>query len=276
MEGPSSDYEHEQLEAIREWKAEQPGVVGRMVGVALAPVTWVAQKIIPDSAVEAAVDGASSLGSFLADTRDVRRAAGVQSVSELRAGDLEVCDRLANDVHNWAIGLAALEGTAAGAFGILSAPVDVPAIITLAMRTIHKIGVCYGFQCETEDDRRFVRGILAAAGANSMEEKLGALAALSALRGALLHQSWRLIAERAAQNQISKEAALLMLRNLAKQVGINLTKRRALAAIPAIGAAVGGSINAWYVKEVGWAARRSFQERWLEARESAGPEDEAA
>ena len=50
---------------------------------------------------------------------------------------------------------------------------------------------------------------------------------------------------------------------MAKQIGINITKRKALQAIPVIGALVGGSVNGWYIKDVGWAARRAFQERWL-------------
>jgi hypothetical protein len=71
------------------------------------------------------------------------------------------------------------------------------------------------------------------------------------------------MAERAAQKSISKEGAVIALKKLLKQLGINLTKRKALAAIPIIGAIVGGSVNGWYIKEVGWAARRCFQERWL-------------
>jgi hypothetical protein len=46
-------------------------------------------------------------------------------------------------------------------------------------------------------------------------------------------------------------------------LGINITKRKALQAIPVIGAGVGASLNGWYIKEVGWAARRAFQERWF-------------
>jgi hypothetical protein len=219
--------------------------------------------VIPEAAIKAAIDGASRLGRSLADDADLLRDAGVSEIAALRAGELTVCDRLAGGVHNWAIGMAAAEGTATGALGILSAPVDIPAIITLALRTIHKIGLCYGYASCTEEDETFVRGILAASGANSMEEKLAALTALNALRTVLLQQSWQAMGQKALQDRLGKEAVLVLIRNLAKQVGINVTKRRALAAIPAIGAVIGGSVNAWYLKEVGWAARRAFQERWL-------------
>ena len=71
------------------------------------------------------------------------------------------------------------------------------------------------------------------------------------------------MAQKAAQKKMSKEAGIIGIKNLGRQLGINLTKRKALQAIPAIGAIVGASANGWYVKEVGWAARRAFQERWL-------------
>lgn len=83
------------------------------------------------------------------------------------------------------------------------------------------------------------------------------------MRNLPMKLTWKKIMDKAAQQQLSKEAAILAIRNLAKQLGVNLTKRRAMAAIPAIGAAVGGSVNGWYLKEVGWAARRAFQEHWL-------------
>jgi hypothetical protein len=79
----------------------------------------------------------------------------------------------------------------------------------------------------------------------------------------LMRQTWKAMAQKAAQSTISKEGALITLRTLAKQLGINITKRRALAAIPAIGAAVGACVNGWYMNDVGWAARRAFQERKL-------------
>jgi len=89
--------------------------------------------------------------------------------------------------------------------------------------------------------------IMAASGANSMEEKVAALSVLKSLEVILIKQTWKSMAEKAAQQQMSKEAAIIGLRNLAKQLGVNITKRRALASIPAIGALVGGSVNGWYV-----------------------------
>lgn len=96
-----------------------------------------------------------------------------------------------------------------------------------------------------------------------MEEKISALALLTAIRTVLVKMTWKQMTEKAAQSQLSKEAAIVAIRNLAKQLGVNITKRKAMASIPYIGALVGGSVNGWYIKEVGWAARRAFQERWL-------------
>jgi len=30
-----------------------------------------------------------------------------------------------------------------------------------------------------------------------------------------------------------------------------------------IGAGISGTVNGWFMKDVGWAARRIYQERWL-------------
>ena len=54
---------------------------------------------------------------------------------------------------------------------------------------------------------------------------------------------------------------------LARQLGVNLARRKVLQSIPLVGAGVGAGVNGWLIREVGWAARRAFQERWIAERE---------
>jgi hypothetical protein len=65
-------------------------------------------------------------------------------------------------------------------------------------------------------------------------------------------------AETAAGRQLSREALIVAMRALAR--------RRALAAVPIAGAALGAAVNGAFLNSVAWAARRTFQERWLAAR----------
>jgi len=258
-----SHYEEEQLKLIDAWKREEPGVVSQSFGLVSQPLAWLVKKVVPEAAIRGVLDGANSMAQWMTDVSDVLRDANVHSIKDLRTKDLELSDRLADEVHNWAIGLATVEGAAAGVFGLPGMAVDIPALITLALRTIHKIGVCYGYESESDNDVKYVLGIFAAAGANTVEEKLAALTTLRTVEVILIKSTWKKISEEAAKQQLSREAAIFGAKNVAKQLGVNITKRKALASIPFIGAAIGGSVNGWYVKEIGWAARRCFQERWL-------------
>jgi hypothetical protein len=260
---PLSPYEISQAVDIYNWKNSEPGVISNAVGHALAPVNWAIQKIIPEKAIMGALDLANRGARQMADSRDLLREANVSSIQELYHLPIERSDELAKNVQDWAIALGAAEGGATGFFGVFGIPADIPAIITLALRTIHKVGLCYGFEMETEEDFQFLYAILSSSSANTLEEKFAALATLRSFQMILVRQTWKKMAETAAQRAVGREGALITLRTLAKQLGINITKRRALAAIPAIGALVGASVNAWYMKDVGWAARRSFQERKL-------------
>ncbi len=262
-ENKLSRYEKEQVKEIGKWKDEEPGVLSQAFGIIIEPLAWFINKIIPEKAIRGALDFSNYLAKWMADTKDVLRDADVCDVEGLKSVELKTCDQISDEVHNWAIGIGVAEGTATGVFGLPGMAADIPAIITLALRTIHKIGICYGYETRTKEDHDFILAILSAAGANTVEEKIAAISFLRSVEVTITKQTWKKIAEKAVERQMSKEGAIITLKNLAKQLGVNLTKRKALAAIPVIGAAIGGSVNGWFIKEVGWAARRSFQERWL-------------
>ena len=181
----------------------------------------------------------------------------------MRTKDLKLSDKLANEVHNWAIGVASAEGAGSGIWGISGLMLDIPFIITLALRTIHKIGICYGYKSNDEKGRQFVLTLLSAAGANTVRERVDALAMLRVIDIMIAKQTLKTITEKAVERQLAKETVLLSVTNLGRQLGINITQRKILQAIPAIGAIVGASVNGWFINDVGWAARRAFQERWL-------------
>ena len=257
-----SNYEDSQVKAIVEWKNTEPSVVSQGLGVLATPLTWTLKKVIPESAMKAVLNGANSAGGFLADEGDILRDAGVGSIEELRHKDLKVSDELANSVHNWAIGIAAGEGAVTGAGGIGTIAADIPAVLTLALRTIHKIALCYGYKADSEDEKNFVLNVLSAAGSNSMAEKNEALLALKAIQVIIHKNTWKAIEQKAAASA-GKEAAIVAIRGLCKQLGINFTKRKAMQVIPLIGAGIAAAVNADFLRDVGYAARRSYQQRWL-------------
>lgn len=167
-----NNYEKSQYEAIKKWKSEEPSVVSQAVGIVFKPASWLIEKIIPSKAIEGILSGCNMMAEWFCDIDDIKRGANVVFISELKTKDLELSDKLADKVHNWAVAAATGEGGAAGFFGLAGMIVDIPALITMGLRVIHKIGVCYGFESKSEDDKNFVLSILSTAGANTIKEKI--------------------------------------------------------------------------------------------------------
>ncbi|MEI6666924.1 MAG: EcsC family protein [Acidobacteriota bacterium] len=257
-----TDYEQQQVAAIARWKAEEPWAISKAVGLLIEPMASLVRALIPPNVMEGAIQTASTAGEWLSDSQDIVRHGGVSTIADLRGVDLQVCDRLADSVHNWAIGIAVAEGggTNWSPWGLIP---DIPALITIAFRTTYKVGMCYGYPAKSDREKAFVMGVMSAAGSNTVDEKVAATLALRQAAFAVTRRTWTELAEKAAEQRVSTEGGIIAMRQLARQLGISLTKRKALAVIPVIGAIVGGSMNGWFIKDVGWAARRAFQERWL-------------
>jgi hypothetical protein len=257
------EYEKEQIRAIEEWKKEKPPVIASAFGVIMFPISLLIQAVVPRSAIRRVISGTSWAAEHFADEGDVMRKGGVSEIDALKTKDLKLSDKLANEVHNWAIGIASAEGVGSGMWGIYGLALDIPFIITFALRTIHKIGLCYGYKNNDEKGRQFVLALLSAAGANTAGERADAVKMLRVIDIMIAKQTLKTVTEKAVERQLAKETVMIGVKNLGRQLGINITERKILQAIPAIGAVVGASVNGWFIKDVGWAARRAFQERWL-------------
>lgn len=258
-------YEHKVLKEIHAWQAQPPGWGTRLLAKPGRKVGEVVQVLVPTAALRAALSGADRLGRKLSDERSLLQRAGVATLAELREGPLEACDQLARTVSRRALALGGATGALFGIAGAAGLVADVPTLLTLAMRTIHRLGFCYGERPAPAHERALAIGIFALVSANSADEKLAALDALHG-GGALLDAAWRDGVERVAERELAKDATAYSLQNLARAIGLNLGKRKVAGTIPVVGAAVGAAVNAWYLSDVAKAARYVFQERWLRER----------
>lgn len=259
-------YERAQIEQMRQWQAERPGPATRLFGRAAGPASKAVQSMLPEAALRSALSGAQKAALKLSGQDSLLRKAGVQSLEELRGIPLQTCDRLATGVQRRAMAMAGGAGAVFGVAGTAGLVADVPALLVLALRSIHRVGLCYGESGEDELRRRLGIGVFALASANSMEEKQAALAALREQHSEQSAAAWRDGVERAAERELAKEAAVFSLNNLARSLATNLGWRKAAGAMPVIGAVIGGSVNAWYLYDVTNIARYVFQERWLLAK----------
>jgi hypothetical protein len=259
----TQSYELRQVAEIEKWMNRKPDAISQFADGVLSPFTALVSKVVPQAALTGALDLGNSAGQTLCRFQTIRQYAGITDFSELRHKDLEFCDKLAQGEQNWAMGVAAAEGAATGLAGLPGLAVDIPAIIAQAMRAIHLMGLCYGFELKTAEDRDLAIGILSASGANSMREKIAALIYLRTLQATLAKETFRVMAKKAAQSAFSQQAVILGAKAIAKQLGVNLSKRKMAQSIPVIGAGIGACVNGWYLSDVCWAARRTFQEKWL-------------
>jgi uncharacterized protein (DUF697 family) len=260
MSRPSAEtptpYELSQIAQIQAWREEPPGLIERATAVALSPVSRMISALVPPTAIEALLRASD----WMAEKTITTTAPTADDV------DLVQLDADARAIRIWAVAYAGGEGAIAGAVGFLSLPVDLPAIVTLSLRTIRRIGATYGYAGTNEQERQFIYAVLSIASANSVPQKRAALEALRGLETQMLAHNWAALGERAARRGVNAEAMLLFARDVAAQLGLNLTKRKALAALPVIGAAIGATVNGWYMRDIGAAAQRAYQQRWLEDR----------
>ena len=265
-----NDYEQKQLRQIREWQAESPGWGTRLLAKPGGKVAGAVQAMVPEDALRAALDGVNRVAEKLSDDRSILKRAKLDALTQLREVELQVCDKLMRTEQRRAMAMGGVGGAAFGVAGAAGMVADVPSLIALALRTIHRIGLCYGEDLRKPQHRKLAIGVFALVSANSLEEKQTAVAALRDFGAQSLDEAaWRDGVERAAEREFAKEAAVFSLQNLAGKLGINLGQRKAAGVVPVLGALIGGSVNAWYLYDVAQVSRYVFQERWLGERYSA-------
>lgn len=259
------DYERDRLDEISRWRKAPPDWGTRLMAKPGRLAASAAQQLVPVSALRASLRALDRAAGRLSGVGDVLRWSGVATLEQIGALPLRDCDRLAQRVERRAMALAGSGGAALGVGGAAGMIADVPALLTLALRTIHRTAYCYGEDWHRTGRPGMTIGVFALVSANSLAEKDAAWDALHA-GYALLDAAWRDGIERVAERELAKDAAQFSLQTLAGRIGMHLGRRKTAGLVPMIGAVVGGAVNAGYIHDVARVARYVLQDRWLRRR----------
>lgn len=260
-----SDYEYDRLAALRVWRDAPPDWGTRVMARPSRVAAFATQRVVPVDALRASLRAIDRLAGSVSGQRQVLRLAGAETLEQMTQQALQDCDALARRIERRAMVMAGAGGAAFGVGGAAGMVVDVPTLLTLALRTIHRTAYCYGEDWTAAETRAMSIGVFALASANTLEEKRVAFDALR--QGyALLDAAWRDGVERVAEREMAKDAAQFSLQALAARMGAHLGVRKSKGVVPVIGAVVGGAVNAGYIHDVAKVARFVLQERWLRRR----------
>ena len=240
---PLTPYEKAQVDQIAAWKSEPPNPIAELWNLIALQAAKIVTKPVPQTVIRGAIELSYKAAKRLSWRESLARRAGVTDISELREKPLEECDRLAREVSLAARTLAATEGAVTGAAGPIMTAIDVPLLFASALRTIVRIGYCYGYSADAPKDRYFNLGVLTIATAGSLATRLERLDQLDDLEKILVEET---------QVDVIRSELLSFLFQL-----------EIFEEIPGIGVVSGAVLNLSFMHRVDVTARKVFQERWL-------------
>lgn len=238
-----TSYESDQISQIAAWKSKAPGPIAEIARKITQPGGKLIQKVLPEVFVRVPIEQSYRLAVKLAGKNDVKRRARVADLKDLRNKPLEDCDRLALETGLFSQVFATAQGAATGAGGVLTTVIDIPLLFILSVRTILKIGHCYGYALDRQRDQHFVLGVLIAAVSGTLATKRRRLDRIHELEDWLIEEM---------HEEVLAEELLSVLFQL-----------EVFEAIPGVGAISGAVLNLAFMRKVDETARRVFQECWL-------------
>lgn len=256
------------LASIISWRDRPAGPDVRGLPRVNVPLLGRLRKTVPPAAAQRTLAAAYATSVRLSQPQALLRQAGAASLDDLRAASPAACDALARKIALRSGWLAGGSGAALGVAGAAGLVADAPTLLLIALRTLIRIGYCYGEQ----PSPALVAALFALASADTNAEKrLAWQAALTAAAGGLPHgdeiangeAAVRDGLERAAEREFAKQALTGSLQKLAGALAQRLGMRKAAGLLPVVGALVGGAVNIRFVYLLAEATRMAFNARRL-------------
>ena len=272
MSEDKREYTNKIKEEINAWEKEGPGYISNVTSFVLWPAMKAADLLIPEGVsqvVSKAIEGCLNTLLWGADytfsDKDVIATLTEKnnSLTSLKAiynsDDLENMDLSADYYWNQNLVAAIAQGGVYGFTGLVGLAANIPTLYTIVFRCIQQIALCYGFDTSKDDEKVFMLGILSIASASDVASKQAAMVFMRQIQVDIAKKTWKKLAEEGGRAAIGP-----LVRQAAKSIGINLTKRKALMLVPAIGAIIGASFDGMYLQDIARAAKNCYRKRKLE------------
>ena len=263
-----SEYDRRAIAEIHQWKTPELSWFGqamRAVDWPLAKASdWLLDQPLVGEAIRKAISGVVSVCKDAAQWSvrqeaiysEFRRAGhALKTPANVTSLELEDIDRVVGFLDAKYKGVAAAEGAATGVAGLPGIFVDLPALVTLNLRAIGEYATYYGFDVTVQHERLFAMNVLGLASSPKDAAKQVAMAQLVRIaRDVAMRRTW---------TSLEEHAFVQVIQQIARAVGVRLTKAKLAQVVPAVGAVVGSGFNAYYTGRVCEAAYYLYRERFF-------------
>lgn len=236
-----SDYEN--------WKNTPPNVIQHVFGKITKPVEIILNPIIKKIAplLEGVLRG---LNNYIANAISSWSGKIVNlntlSEKEFKAW-FNKADNKAKNIATAGISSLVAEGAGIGLGGFALLAADIPASFGLIIGFANKIALTYQLDITNEAVQIELLKAISTGSETTINGKIESASTLKVVANVISKQTWKEM-EKAPVNALPK--LIFVIRAFLKQMGINITKRKALQIIPVAGAVVGGVINGTWGADV--------------------------
>ena len=257
---------------IADWETGRKGYFARFGDFALNPAARLTARVVPASVERAACQViektlrlTAQAGKFSVDVKGItaRRSRKVGTKRAL-GSQLKSCDDLAKGYWNAHCGYAAAEGAATGLIGFAGLMADIPLILSIAIRSIRTIALCYGYSAAHPPETDYALHILRIGSTNEKDIRATTLALLKKLELSIASESKKKSTSRTLKKKRRAEPQFFSLQEYAKSMAIELIQRRALRLLPVAGVVTAASFNAAYAHDIGKTAFMCYRRRFIE------------
>lgn len=177
----------------------------------------------------------------------------IDDVTEIRALDVNVPDRIVRRACRVWITVAGATGVATSATGIIGFAADIPALLANNLMAIGEVASIYGFDISDEEERAYATAVLFSQKMDRSRPKAANY----------LREIARALQEGASWEEIRDEKAGKWLRKAARELAWYLIKRKLAGIVPGIGSLVAGGVNAQFTARTCREARGIYHERFI-------------